>query len=231
MKRVIQILAIAGFVWLVMLSGRYVNTEAVSTEAVDFVPEVSIIPEEKTMNFTEYVAYSRDCITNWMEGELYVREQSNRNDHPRIDEYFNQLGWKNPEKLSSNTKAWCGAFMANAWLNCIGDIPWVNLNATLAQVRVWKTGPRIEKQNARPGDVVAITAHSHVEGIYEVHPNPTFKYLTVIGGNVSAPPGMSDKRQGVHKKTRTWTEVSRVISLEKTIEMSTSALRPSTGSG
>ena len=215
------LVAMLGFLTLFWMSGRYSPEEAIKTEDVDFVAGSSQEEPEEinlTVSFADYVQNKRECVTEWMAQEIGLREKTNKNDHPRIDQYFKNLGWKNVQHLKAHTKAWCGAFISNAWLSCIAEIPWVKTNASLAQVRTWKSGPAIQKRDAKPGDVISLTAHSHVEGIYDRHPNPEFPFLTVIGGNTSAPPGDSDKREGVHKKTRAWAEINKVISLEKTLE-------------
>lgn len=222
------LLAVCGFLTLFWMAGKYTPTEALHTEDVAFLADSSEAPTatietkpatDAKVNFANYVAYKRDCITEWMDSEIGLREKNNKNDHPRIDQYFTNLGWKNVKNLKAHTKAWCGAFIANAWLNCIEEIPWVKSNSSLAQVRTWKTGPSIPKSEAKKGDVISLATHSHVEGIYDRHPHPGFPFFTVVGGNTSAPPGDADRREGVHKKTRAWAEVNKVISLEQTLEM------------
>jgi hypothetical protein len=221
-NRILGFLAVLTFLSLLWLSGKYMPGEPVETTDVAFLADTTAEPvyEETnlTMSFAEYVAHKRSCITDWMDNELGLREKS-ENNHPRIHEYFSNLGWKNVEKLKAHSKRWCGVFVANAWLSCIGEIPWTKSNAALAQVAIWKKGPAIQKKEAKAGDVISLVTHSHVEGVYDRHPNPEFPYFTAVGGNTSAPPGDADRREGVHKKTRTWAEVNKVISLEQTLEM------------
>ncbi len=224
-SRFFGLVGILGFLTLFWMSGKYLPSEPVETEDIEFMSDTALLEEPAatlgtaTVNFADYVQHKRECVKSWMANELGLREKT-ENKHPRIDEYFSNLGWKNVAKLKPTVKRWCGVFMANAWLNCIEDIPWANSKAELAQVRKWKTGPQVQKRDALPGDVISLTTHSHVEGIYDRHPNPEFKFFDAIGGNTSAPPGDSDRREGVHKKTRMWAEVNKVISLEKTLRQS-----------
>ena len=159
------------------------------------------------------------CITVWMESQTGVIEKTNRNDGKEIDEYFRFIGLGRLKNAHFTARAYCGAFVANAWLHCLPRIPFVSSPAQLASVDAWRNATRyhISKSQAKPGDVVVFKAYRHVEGIVERHPNPNFPYLTVIGGNTSAEKGNAIQNQGVHRKTRLWRDISFVVSLEKTM--------------
>ncbi len=168
----------------------------------------------------EELTQKTNCITAWMESQVGVIEKTNRNDAQEIDEYFTRIGLGRLKKAHFTARAYCGAFLANAWLNCLPRIPFVSSPAQLASVDAWRNATKYHttKANAQPGDVVVFKAYRHVEGIVERHPNPNFPYFTVVGGNTSAEKGNRIKNQGVHRKTRLWRDISHVVSLEKTLK-------------
>jgi hypothetical protein len=161
----------------------------------------------------------RACVTAYMESQVGVREKTNNNDGPAIYAYFKTVGWKTPEKLKPSQRFYCGAFMGTAWLSCLDSIKFVKSNVQLASVRYWERGPHISQADAQPGDAVTLKGYSHVEGIYTRHPNPTFKFYTAITANSSPEANDPDRRGGVFKKTRLWSEAKTVISLAKTAEL------------
>lgn len=160
-----------------------------------------------------------ECITSWMKSQVGVIEKTNRNDGEEIDGYFAFIGLGRLKNASYTARAYCGAFLANAWLRCLPRIPFVSSSAQLASVDAWKRATKCHttKEKARAGDVVVFRAYRHVEGIIERHPNPSFPYFTVVGGNTSAEKSNKIQNQGVHKKTRLWRDISHVVSLEKTM--------------
>lgn len=160
-----------------------------------------------------------NCITHWMQTQTGVIEKTNRNDGAEIDEYFRFIGLGRLKSAHFTARAYCGAFVANAWLHCLPRIPFVTSPAQLASVDAWRNATKyqIVKAQAKAGDVVVFKAYRHVEAVLERHPNPNFPYLTVIGGNTSAERGNAIQNQGVHRKTRLWRDISCVVSLEKTM--------------
>lgn len=222
MKKKYIVFGLCSFLFfsLLILSKRFVPVVSEVFEiSFSDAPELKDI---ETKAFLHQVAAARKCIVKWAAGEVGLRERTNRNDHRRINEYFSNIGFKGIEKKPGSYKAYCGAFAANAWLNCIPKVPFVKTPARLASVDGWRNdgrAARIEQKEAEPGDVVSFSLHRHVELVYERHPNPTFKFFTSIGGNTSAPPGEADTREGVHKKTRMWSEIQAVVSLKKTMQM------------
>lgn len=224
-KKIFGIIAVFAFAALLFASRHSYNEDAgpapdvveVAIAQPDSValPAIVVTPVK---SIDAQVADARVCVKDFFKANLKVREKTNSNDGKAIDNYFRTIGWKNPQKLKARDKSWCGAFMGSAWLSCLDHKPhWVKNKAELAQVSKWKKGPNISKKEALIGDAVTLTSHSHVEGVYDRHPNPTFKFFESCGGNTSAPRGDSDTRQGVHVKTRSWQEINHVISLRKTL--------------
>lgn len=167
------------------------------------------------------VKLARKCIVNWFDSQLSVREATNKNDGKEIDEYFAKIGMKGMSKQAPSSKFWCGAFVANAWLSCLEKIPWVKNNARLANVDGWRYDAKeylVSRNEAGPGDIVALKSYRHVEGIKDIHPNPAFPFYTGTGGNTSASSTAKDKRQGVHEKNRLWRDVGQIISVRKALE-------------
>jgi hypothetical protein len=169
---------------------------------------------------------TRSCIVNYYESQaaLSIVEQTNRNDHEAIDGYFAFIGLERLNKPGTSylARAYCGAFLANAWLRCMPRVPFIKFNARLASVDGWRYSGKaalVSKDKADKGDVVAFRAFRHVEGIIDRHPNPTFQFFTVIGANTSAPRELKEKRGGVYRKTRLWRDISHVISVEKTLQL------------
>jgi hypothetical protein len=166
------------------------------------------------------VADTRTCITDYMRSQVGVREKTNNNDGKQVFSYFKTVGWKHPEQLKVKERFWCGAFMGTAWLNCMEKVPFVKSKVQLASVRYWQDkGPGVSKEDALPGDAVTLKGYSHVQSVYERHPNPTFEFYTTISGNTSPAADDSDQRGGVFKKTALWRDVKKVISVKKTLEL------------
>lgn len=178
-----------------------------------------IVEDKKLHIGYSNVADTRECIADYMLSQVGVREKTNKNDGLRVYGYFRDIGWKTPEKLKKNERYWCGAFMGSAWLHCMEKVPFVKSKAELAQVRKWENGPAVNKADADTGDAVTLKGYSHVQGVYERHPNPTFAYYTTVTANSSPEADDSDRREGVFKKTALWRDVKKVISLKKTLDL------------
>jgi len=184
-------------------------------------------PAPEPVNLSEQAEFAtRSCIVNYYESQaaLSIIEQTNRNDHQAINDYFEFIGLHrlNNPGTSYLARAYCGAFLANAWLRCMPSVPFVKSNARLASVDGWRYDGKAAlttKEKAEKGDVVAFRAYRHVEGIIDRHPNPTFPYFTVVGANTSAPKELKEKRGGVYKKTRLWRDIGWVVSVEKTLQL------------
>lgn len=182
-------------------------------------------PTPESVTLSEQAEFAtRSCIVNYYESQaaLSIIEQTNRNDHQAINDYFEFIGLHrlNNPGTSYLARAYCGAFLANAWLRCMPRVPFVKSNARLASVDGWRYDGKAAlttQAKAEKGDVVAFRAYRHVEGIVDRHPNPTFPYFTVIGANTSAPKELKEKRGGVYRKTRLWRDISHVVSVEKTL--------------
>lgn len=164
------------------------------------------------------VEATRKCVKEFYDSQTYVKEKTNRNDGVEIDAYFHRIGLKSLDNATAAHRRWCGAFQANAWLNCKVKIPFAKYPAYLASVDTWNKAVKYQVvfTKADTGDVISFKFR-HVEAVYERHPNPAFPYFTSCGGNTSAPKGSNSNKEGVWKKTRMWREVARVISLEKVL--------------
>lgn len=163
------------------------------------------------------VEEARVCIRQYYDSQTYVKELTNRNDGVEITGYFHKIGIFSLDNANSAHRAWCGAFQANAWLNCNVPVPFTRYLSRLASVDTWNkaTAYQIPFRKADTGDVVSFKFR-HVEGVYERHPNPSFPYFESCGGNTSAPKGKGNK-EGVWIKTRLIRDVSKVVSLEKVL--------------
>lgn len=162
---------------------------------------------------------TRSCITDYWDSQVGVREKTNNNDGKAVFSYFRNVGWKHPENLKPKERFYCGAFMGSSWLHCMESVPFVKSSLQLASVRFWEKGPAVAQAEAKPGDVVSLKGYSHVQGVYERHPNPTFPYYTTVTGNSSASPDDADQRGGVFKRDALWRDVKRVISVGKTLSI------------
>ncbi len=166
------------------------------------------------------LANKRRCVIDQAEFDAkYVREETNRNDHPRIYAYFKAVGFKTPEKMKPSERAWCGAFVGAILKWCGVAVANVkNVAATVSWVTAGKKyikDPRTVPPE--PGDVSIYnfskrrTGADHVEFVKYWHPNPKFPYVDIIGGNTSDP--KKKKSYGVIAKTRLKWEIKSYYSL------------------
>lgn len=129
------------------------------------------------------------------ESQVFVREPHNRNDHPQINIYFKAAGYKNPEKLKWNNKAWCAAFLCWVYQNCSVSLPQVK--GSLAAVLTWN-GMTTKHVTAGvtilPGDAVTYKQWSHIELVKYWPIDPRIDYFFAIGGNTTA----GAKQHGVY---------------------------------
>lgn len=222
-KKILLTICVCVFFALLLASKRYVPVVASFVESVMEIESAEVrLDENLTKAQSDHITEVRLCIVRWMANEVGLVERTNRNDNPRINEYFENIGFTNMKNKKASHKAYCGAFMANAWLSCGVEVKFVSKPSRLASVDGWRqdgASCKINQADAEIGDVVSFALHRHVEGIYEKHPNPNFQFFTSIGGNTSAPEGHHDSREGVHKKTRMWSEIQSVISLNKTMSI------------
>ena len=138
----------------------------------------------------------RECVLLTAEGQAFVKEPTNRNDHPQINVYFKAVGFKNPEKLAWNNKAWCAAFVSWVYEQC--GVPLPKTKSSLAAVATWN-GMAVTKrvpvgQAVLPSDVVTYLHWSHVEIVRYWPLDPRVKYFFSIGGNTTG----GAKQHGVY---------------------------------
>lgn len=160
----------------------------------------------------------RKCFLETARNEAtYVREATNKNDHPAIIGYFDAIGM-NVRKIAWNGRAYCGAFVAAMLKRCGISNPIKSPAQTVSWLRIPGRVTRARPGTiAQPGDVAGYnfsgrsTGIDHVEIIANWHPNPGFPYMTVIGGNTGAPKGADVNKQGVWVKDRLKRQVTWVI--------------------
>jgi hypothetical protein len=118
--------------------------------------------------------------------QRYVKEKSNRNDHPQIDAYFRAIGWAHPERVAAAAKPWCGAFVG--WVLKTCQIP-TPKGCNLAAVATYNglTRQRIPATATMlPGDVVTYRTWSHVEFVTNWPVDPRIRIFYAVGGNTTA---------------------------------------------
>ncbi|MFN8347428.1 MAG: hypothetical protein U0X91_20665 [Spirosomataceae bacterium] len=130
------------------------------------------------------------------ESQTFVREPKNQNDHPQINVYFKAAGYKNPEKLAWNHKAWCAAFVTWVYKQC--NIPLPAVKGGLAAVATWN-GIAVTKKLAPgeatlPSDIVTYKHWSHIEMVKYWPLDPRVTYFFAIGGNTTG----GAKQHGVY---------------------------------
>jgi hypothetical protein len=105
------------------------------------------------------VEEARVCIRQYYDSQTYVKELTNRNDGVEITGYFHKIGIFSLDNANSAHRAWCGAFQANAWLNCNVPVPFTRYLSRLASVDTWNkaTAYQIPFRKADTGDVVSLS--------------------------------------------------------------------------
>jgi hypothetical protein len=128
----------------------------------------------------------RECVIARAESQVFVREPRNRNDHPQINTYFRAVGYKTPEKLAWNQKAWCAAFVSWVYISCGIDVP---KKTSYAAVATWNalaaTKGLPAGQPKQPSDVVTYKHWSHVEIVRYWPLDPRVNYFFAVGGNTT----------------------------------------------
>lgn len=130
------------------------------------------------------------------ESQVFVKEPKNRNDHPQINTYFKAAGYKTPEKLAWNNKAWCAAFVCWVYQSCGILLPQVK--GSLAAVLTWNGIAATKKvptgSPILPGDAVTYKQWSHIEVVKYWPMDPRISYFFTVGGNTTA----GAKQHGVY---------------------------------
>jgi len=142
------------------------------------------------------LAKVRECVIKTAESQTFVKEPTNRNDHPQINVYFKSIGYKTPEKLPWNNKAWCAAFVSYVYKQC--GIPLPSVKGGLAAVATWN-GIAVTKRLAPgeavlPSDAVTYKQWSHIEIVKYWPLDPRVKYFFAVGGNTTG----GAKQHGVY---------------------------------
>lgn len=127
------------------------------------------------------------------EGQTFVQEKTNNNDHPQIDEYFRACGIKHPERMAAKAKPYCAAFVAWVFIQCkvpMGKGSWTAVAAfNNVRARHLKKG-----QTPLPADVITYTIWSHAELLKHWPPDPRVRIFVANGANTTA----GNNRQGVY---------------------------------
>lgn len=119
------------------------------------------------------------------ESQAYVREKTNHNDHPQIDVYFRAVGFAHPERMSSASKLWCGAFIGWVLKTCSVPTPPANL-AAVASFNAMKRQRVPPGRQVLPADVVTYRPWSHVEFVRKWPLDPRVRIFYADGGNTTA---------------------------------------------
>lgn len=125
---------------------------------------------------------------------MYVREKTNRNDHPQIDVYFRAIGWAHPERIKASAKPYCGAFVGWVLKQCGIPTP---QGANLAAVASYNAMKKLRVPPGAailPGDVVTARPWSHVEIVINYPLDPRIRIFYATSGNSTA----GNSQQGVY---------------------------------
>lgn len=127
------------------------------------------------------------------EGQTFVQEPTNRNDHPQVNVYFRAAGIAHPERMSGQAKPYCVAFVAWVFIQCKVPMPKGTLTAVAAYDRM--ASRRLKAgQTPLPADVVTYKPWSHGEFVKSWPPDPRIRIFIANGANTTAGNG----RQGVY---------------------------------
>ncbi|AEI46797.1 hypothetical protein Runsl_0345 [Runella slithyformis DSM 19594] len=140
------------------------------------------------------LARLRECVLKTAESQSFVKEKNNRNEHPQINEYLKACGFKAPEKMLPQHKAWCAAFVTWVYKQCGISVP---SKSGAAAVLTWNsmTAQRIRPGEAvLPADAVTYKQWSHIELIRYWPLDPRITYFYTTGGNTTA----GAKQHGVY---------------------------------
>jgi hypothetical protein len=118
--------------------------------------------------------------------QLYVKEKTNRNDHPQIDVYFRAIGWLHPERIAASSKPYCGAFVGWVLKTCGIPTPkGANLAAVASFNQMKKLFVRVGAP-VLPGDVVTYRTWSHVGIVVNYPLDPRIRIFYATSGNTTA---------------------------------------------
>ena len=127
----------------------------------------------------------RECVLKTAEAQNFVREPRNRNEHPQINEYMRACGFKSPEKLRWDYKAWCAAFITWVYQQCGVAVP---IKRDAAAVRTWNglAAYHVPRgQVVLPADAVSYKQWSHIEFVRYWPLDPRVRYFFATGGNTT----------------------------------------------
>ena len=125
---------------------------------------------------------------------MFVREQTNRNDHPQIYAYFRTAGYAHPEKLASYLRPWCGVFVGWVLQQC-GYVRKKGENlAAVATFNAMKARKLKPGEQPQPADVATYRTWSHVEFVKLWPLDPRIRIFYASGGNTTA----GNPKQGVY---------------------------------
>ncbi len=125
------------------------------------------------------------CLLETATSQLYVKEKTNRNDHPQIDVYFRAIGWAHPERVAASAKPWCGAFVGWVLKKCGVQTPKGANLAAVASFDAMKKN-RVVTGRVLAGDLVTYRTWSHVEFVSQWPLDPRIRIFYASGGNTTA---------------------------------------------
>jgi hypothetical protein len=136
---------------------------------------------------------SRACVIEiaQKEADAKVSEKTGRNDGERVFAYLRAGGMKNPEKVDSKSRSWCGGFVSWVLKACGFDLS--KIRNPLATADWVAAKGSVRHGVPLPGDLVLFNfsgrkaGADHIEIAYAYNPNPRFPFFTTIGGNTSDP--------------------------------------------
>lgn len=154
----------------------------------------------------------RACVVRTAKSLEFVKERTNKNDHPKIFEIFREIGYPQLARPSSSWTArmWCMAYTTYCFRQCSVKVP----IAGPAAVRSWKAARKYQLPRTAailPADVAIFTWGSHGGIVVDAHPNPAFPFVNTYEGNTGAPRGATSTRQGVWPKQRLRREIATFI--------------------
>lgn len=142
----------------------------------------------------------------------FVKERTNRNDHPKISEMFRATGYPQLARSTAawTSRMWCMAYTTYCFKQCGVKVP----VSGPAAVRSWKAARKYHISRTAPvfpADVAIFTWGSHGGIVVDAHPNPAFPFVNTQEGNTGPPRGAGTNSHGVWPKQRLRREISLFV--------------------